>query len=144
VRNWFLPRDAYATQMNSAVYGMARCPPVCRSQVGVLSKRIKGSRCFYHGYFPRRILLCVIMKFRYLWKQRFFPLEPFPDIWTQPIFLLYRRGTSTVAGVVNKVQPSLFMTFISLLHVRRSWLGTLPALPSTTVEPLLLARRHVL
>jgi len=49
----FLPREAYATHMHSAVYAMARlsvclsvCQSVCLSQAGLLPKRLNRSRLF--------------------------------------------------------------------------------------------------
>ena len=40
----FLPRDAFATRTNSAVYAMAVCLSVRRSLAGIVSKRLNGSR----------------------------------------------------------------------------------------------------
>jgi len=78
---WFLPVPLYAC--TCTCYGPVSVS-VCLSQVGVLSKEMNRLIWFWHGIFFRPVLHCVLRKFSYLLKYRYFSLELFSKLWILP------------------------------------------------------------
>jgi len=95
----FLPARRYASAGTS--YGpVSVC--LCLSQVGVPSKQVNESTWFWHGSFFPPIVHWVKTKFVYLQRQRYFPLEICPKLWTSKNFASAHGASKCVIDLAEE------------------------------------------